>query len=108
MDTTWNTDKLKEDCKSAIIISVLNPNKSSKDPKNYWSIALTSIACKVTKRTVLGIIKYLLKTNLYTAEQASFKWGHSTNYQVLSFTHTVKDNMNKFPTTAAFLDLIHL
>ena len=98
--------KVPTEWKSARVIPLFKQGKAN-DMDNYRPISILATASKLLERAVhVQLVNYLQEHKLLSPYQCGFRKGHSTEFAALSFTDTIKRNIDQGQLTGAvFVDL---
>jgi hypothetical protein len=91
--------------KTANVIPILKPDKSSKNPANYRPISLLCTLSKILEKIIYTRLLKVVNKKLIN-EQFGFRTGHSTTQQLTRLTEHVTKNFNmKRSTGMVCLDI---
>lgn len=101
----FDSGKIPRNWKSANIIALLKPGKSTDNPASYHPIALLSVLSKLMERIILKKIAPLIEPHI-PIHQAGFRPQRSCCDQFLALTSYIEKGYNdKLKSGATFIDL---
>ena len=97
--------KISKIWRRAFAVAILKPTKPVGDPMSYRPISLLCVSYKILERFIYARVESLIDL-LLLKEQAGFRRGTSTVYQVVLLTQNIEDSFEaKKKAGAVFVDL---
>ena len=106
-NTIWFTGKIPPSWLHSIVVPIAKPNQPSHLPSSYWSISLTSNACKLFEKMVVRQLSWFLEYHkIPSISQSGFRQRRKTTDHILRIHAAIQKSMgNKHNVLSVFIDL---
>ncbi|GBN42798.1 putative RNA-directed DNA polymerase from transposon X-element [Araneus ventricosus] len=107
LNRIWNEKAFPASWREAVVVPIPKPGKDPQNSSNYRPIALTSCLCKLLERMVNKHLVYILeKKNILSKFQSGFRYGRSSQDNVLQLETAIRDAfVSKKHLASIFFDM---